>query len=78
MDIFQFKTNITSASSVQEVSKHLDKINNVHNWEIETNHAHNRLTIRGKGLEPKAIETALKRTRFNAELLGRLAPSKKK
>ena len=69
MKILKFKTNIESKPGVAAVSHHIDKWDEVVNWEVETESTENILTVRGEVSKAKVLG-AVKRAGFQIAAVG--------
>jgi copper chaperone len=70
METLKFKTNIKCGGCIATVTPHLDALQGVEQWEVDTNGADKVLTIKGEdGSLPEKVVSALEKAGFKAELI---------
>lgn len=69
MDKFQFKTNIKCGGCVATVTPHLDGLQGVEKWEVNTQNPDKVLTVIADGAKANQIQEAVTKAGFKAEKL---------
>ena len=70
MKTLKFKTNIKCGGCIETVTPHLDHVNGLESWSVDTQVPEKILTVSGKNddLAEEVINT-LKKAGYNAELI---------
>lgn len=66
---FQFKTNINCSGCVTAVKPHLDKVEAIQEWNVDTSSPDKILTIQTADLDETQIVDIIKKTGFSAEAI---------
>lgn len=69
MEILKFKTNVESQEALSKVAPHLDKVEKISKWSLDTESSEKVLSVSGTDLNPQAIENALKQAGYKADIL---------
>ncbi len=65
----KFKTNINCGGCIARVKPHLDKLEGIRSWEVDTDNPDKILSIEAISSSPEDITSLLKKCGFNAELI---------
>ena len=68
---FQFKTNINCGGCVATVKPHLDQIEGVCHWEVNTADKDKVLTVRSIGIKEQEIIATVQKAGFKIESLNK-------
>lgn len=63
----KFKTNINCSGCVKAVTPHLDKEQDIKNWQIDTDNPDKILTVETEGLDADAVIDKIEKAGFKAE-----------
>jgi len=66
--IMTFKTNINCGGCVNSIKSHLDKVEEISHWEVDTNDTNKILTISSKGITEQEVIDIIKKAGYNIEL----------
>jgi len=69
MKILKFKTNLKNQDNVSKVAPYLDKVENISNWQVDTESEDKILSVSGENIDPQKIENTLQEAGFKAEVL---------
>jgi len=69
MEIIKFKTNVESQEALSIVAPYLDKQEQISKWNLDTASEDKVLSVSGKELNPQAIEDAVGRAGYKAEII---------
>jgi len=70
METLKFKTNIKCGGCIATVTPHLDALQNVDQWAVDTTVADKILTVHvNENALPGSVITTLKKAGFDAELI---------
>ena len=70
METLKFKTNIKCGGCIATVTPHLDALQGIDQWEVDTNVADKILTVQGeRGSLPDQVVATLEKAGFKAELI---------
>jgi len=70
METLKFKTNIKCGGCIATVTPHLDALQGVGQWEVDTNVADKVLTVKGESSSLTAqVVSTLEKAGFKAELI---------
>ena len=70
METLKFKTNVKCGGCIATVTPHLDGLQGVDQWEVDTNVADKILTVKGEsGSLPDQVVATLEKAGFKAELI---------
>lgn len=64
----QFKTNINCSGCVAAVKPHLDNVQGIHNWEVDTANKDKVLTVTANDISPQDVMSAVQRAGYKIEL----------
>jgi len=67
MEKIQFKTNIKCGGCVAQVTPHLNAVDGVSHWQVDTHNPNKILTVEFEGVEPRRIAEAVQTAGFKAE-----------
>ncbi|MFM1913738.1 MAG: hypothetical protein RIR51_1590 [Bacteroidota bacterium] len=67
--MMKFKTNINCGGCIARVKPHLDKLEGIGSWEVDTDNPDKILKIESISANPEDITSLLKKCGFNAELI---------
>jgi len=67
MNTLKFKTNINCGSCVKAVTPHLNKLEGVSSWEVDTNNPEKILEVRTESLDAGTIKQTVEKAGFKAE-----------
>ncbi len=67
MKILKFKTNINCGSCVRAVTPHLNKLEGVSGWEVDTENPDKILKVESETMDAPAIRNAIEKAGFKAE-----------
>lgn len=65
--VFQFKTNINCGGCIASVKLHLDKIEGISNWEVDTTNKDKILTVNPQGATKEQVIEAVTKAGFRIE-----------
>jgi copper chaperone len=66
---FQFKTNINCGGCVASVKPHLDKVEGICHWEVDTTNKDKVLTIESEGMTEQEVIETVQKAGFKIEIL---------
>ena len=69
MKTLKFKTNINCGSCVRAVTPHLNKLEGVSEWQVDTSNPEKILEVRSESLEAEEIQSTVEKAGFKAEKL---------
>lgn len=69
METLKFKTNIKCGGCVAQVTPHLNAVEGIQNWQVDTANPAKILTVEFEGVEPRRIVEAVQTAGFKAEKL---------
>lgn len=69
METLKFKTTINCGGCVATVTPHLNQIEGIEKWSVDTANPQKILTVETSGLRPEVIVEKLKEAGYKAELL---------
>ena len=69
MEIFKFKTNITSQEAIAQVAPFLDATTDIRRWKIDVASPDKVLSVSGENLYPSLVEQAVQQAGYRAEIL---------
>jgi copper chaperone len=70
METLKFKTNIKCSGCIATVTPHLNKLETIEKWEVDTESPDKILTIEGKsGIDSKTVINTLEAAGYKAEQL---------
>ncbi|ERJ60855.1 MULTISPECIES: heavy-metal-associated domain-containing protein [Sphingobacterium] len=64
---FQFKTNINCGGCVTKVTPHLDKVEGIASWEVDTTNKDKVLTVSSDSVSADKVVEIVKEAGFNIE-----------
>ncbi len=67
MEKIQFKTNIKCGGCVAQVTPHLNAVEGIRQWQVDTQNPGKILTVEFEGVEPNRIVEAVQTAGFKAE-----------
>ena len=69
METLKFKTNIKCGGCIAAVTPHLNQLNGIKNWQVDTVNPDKILTINSDGLGAHEIIHKIQKAGYTAELL---------
>lgn len=69
METLKFKTTINCGGCVATVTPHLNQIEGIEKWSVDTANPQKILTVETSGLRPDVIVEKLKEAGYKAELI---------
>lgn len=69
MKTFRFKTNINCESCIRAVTPHLNKLEGVSEWQVDTDNPDKILEVRSESVNAEEIQTTVEKAGFKAEKL---------
>lgn len=69
MDKLKFKSTIKCGGCINTVTPELDKLEAIHQWEVDLQHPDRILTVEGDNLNPNSIVQTLAAVGYKAELI---------
>ena len=69
METLKFKTNIKCGGCIAAVTPHLNQLNGIKNWQVDTVNPDKILTIDSDGLSAHEIILKIQKAGYTAELL---------
>ena len=69
METLKFKTTINCGGCVATVSPHLNQLQGIEKWNVDTSNPLKILTVETSGLAPEVIIEKLKTVGYKAELI---------
>ena len=69
MTTLKFKTNVSCGACVAKVTPHLDKVEGMIKWKVDTSNLLKILTVEATGIGPDEIVKALKDAGYKADLI---------
>nr|WP_114779131.1 heavy-metal-associated domain-containing protein [Botryobacter ruber] len=67
MKTYKFKTTINCGSCVRAVTPHLNKMEGVKEWKVDTDNPNKVLEVTTDSLEPQEIQSTVQKAGFKAE-----------
>ncbi|WP_162055153.1 heavy-metal-associated domain-containing protein [Pontibacter pamirensis] len=67
METYKFKTTINCGSCVKAVTPHLNKLEGVEDWKVDTNNPDKVLEVKSDSLNAQQIKTTVEKAGFKAE-----------
>ncbi|MCJ8166718.1 heavy-metal-associated domain-containing protein [Pontibacter sp. E15-1] len=67
METYKFKTTINCGSCVRAVTPHLEGLQGVEEWQVDTANADKVLEVKTDSLDAQAIQRAVEKAGFKAE-----------
>lgn len=67
MNTLKFKTNINCGNCVKAVTPHLNKLEGVASWKVDTNNPEKILEVRSETLDAGTIRQTVEKAGFKAE-----------
>ena len=67
MQILKFKTNVNCGGCIATVTPHLNQVNGIVKWSVDTTNPQKILTVEAVGLQPEIIVEALKKAGYKAD-----------
>lgn len=64
---FQFKTNINCGGCITKVTPHLDNVEGIRSWEVDTANKDKVLTVSTESLSAEKVAELVKQAGFNIE-----------
>lgn len=68
---FQFKTNINCGGCVAAVKPHLDNVDGISHWEVETGNKDKILTVTADGVSQQQIMETVQKAGYKIEVIER-------
>ena len=69
MKTYQFKTNINCSGCVANVTPHLDAVEEIRDWKVDTSHKDKILTVETETGDEEGIRKAVAGAGFKAEVI---------
>lgn len=69
MEIFKFKTNVKCGGCIATVTPHLNQLEGMIKWSVDTSDPQKILTTETSGISPDKITEALKNAGYTADLI---------
>lgn len=69
METYKFKTNINCGNCVKAVTPHLNKLDGVQEWKVDTNNPNKVLEVKANSANAQEIKSTVQKAGFEAELL---------
>ena len=66
MKTLTFKTNINCGSCVKAVTPHLNQVDQVESWQVDTDDPDKTLEVQSRDGDPQAVVAAVKKAGFEA------------
>lgn len=67
METYKFKTTINCGSCVKAVTPHLNKLEGVEEWNVDTNNPDKVLEVKTTSLDAQQIKSTVEKAGFKAE-----------
>lgn len=67
MKTYKFKTTINCGSCIRAVTPHLNKLEGVHTWKVDTDSPDKTLEVTTDNLDAQTIKTTVEKAGFKAE-----------
>ncbi|GAB3811303.1 heavy-metal-associated domain-containing protein [Pontibacter rugosus] len=67
METYKFKTNINCGSCVKAVTPHLNKLEGVQEWKVDTDNPDKVLEVQASEADAQAIKSTVEKAGFKAE-----------
>ncbi|GAA4438102.1 hypothetical protein GCM10023188_33050 [Pontibacter saemangeumensis] len=67
METYKFKTTINCGSCVKAVTPHLNKLEGVEEWKVDTNNPDKVLEVKSDSLNAQQIKSTVEKAGFKAE-----------
>lgn len=67
MKTLKFKTNINCGSCVRAVTPHLNKLEGISEWQVDTNNPDKILEVKSESVDAEDIKTTVEKAGFKAE-----------
>ena len=65
----KFKTNINCGGCVEKVTPHLNEVEGICHWEVDTTDAHKILTVHSEGISEEQVIQTVQNAGFKIETL---------
>ncbi|ARS34481.1 heavy-metal-associated domain-containing protein [Pontibacter actiniarum] len=69
METYKFKTNINCGSCVKAVTPHLNKLEGVQEWKVDTDNPNKVLEVKADTADAQTIRSTVEKAGFKAEQL---------
>jgi len=69
MTTLKFKTNVSCGGCIVKVTPHLDKVEGMIKWNVDTSNLLKILTVEATGIGPDKIVKAMKDAGYKADLI---------
>lgn len=69
MKTYKFKTTINCGNCVKAVTPHLNKLEGVEEWKVDTDNPDKVLEVTSESLDPQTIKSTVEKAGFKAEQL---------
>ena len=69
MEILKFKTNVNCGGCIATITPHLNRLNGLDKWRVDTSNPLKILTAEVSGLNPEVIVETLKEAGYKADLI---------
>lgn len=66
METLRFKTNINCGGCVKAVTPHLNQVDQVESWQVDTDNPEKTLEVKSKDGNPQTVVAAVERAGFEA------------
>jgi copper chaperone len=67
MNTYKFKTTINCGSCIKAVTPHLNKLEGVEDWNVDTNNPDKILEVKSETLNAQEIKSVVEKAGFKAE-----------
>lgn len=67
MKTLKFKTNVNCGGCIATITPHMNKVEGIINWKVDTANPQKIMTVEASGLPPEVIIETLKQAGYKAE-----------
>lgn len=67
MEILKFKTNVNCGGCIATITPHMNKVEGIVNWQVDTANPQKIMTVEADGLQPEVVVETLKKAGYKAE-----------
>lgn len=67
METYKFKTTINCGSCIRAVTPHLDKLEGVEEWKVDTGNPDKVLEVKANAVDAQTIKSTVEKAGFRAE-----------
>lgn len=69
MKTLKFKTNVNCGGCIATITPHMNKVEGIINWNVDTANPQKIMTVEADGLQPEVVVETLKNAGYRAEVI---------